>query len=258
MNRHASMRQALALLAAGWVMSAGAALAQALIPTVKTYQACTEAVDRDPEKGMTAALQWRDLGGGRAAEHCVALALAANGNTRLAATRMQDLAEVFGIARPDMAATIMSQAAALWVLAREDVRALTALDRALEWQGNSAALHLDRAHVLAGLKRFDEARLATDMVLSIDDLSAEAYALRAMINRQTGQAAAAETDIVNALALQPDQQQALVERARSRAGAGDIRGAREDLLSVIAQDEEAAVAEDARRLLEQLDVAISD
>ncbi|MDF1736143.1 MAG: hypothetical protein P1U37_12710 [Minwuia sp.] len=258
MNRRSPMRQALALLLAGWVMSAGAALAQALIPTVKTYQACTEAVDRDPETGMTAALQWRDLGGGRAAEHCVALALAANGNTRLAAARMQDLAEAFGVARPDMAATIMSQAAALWVLAREDARALTALDRALEWQGSDALLHLDRAHVLAGLERFDEARKAADMALSIDDLSAEAYALRAMINRRTGRTAAAETDIVTALALQPDQPQALVERARSRANAGDIRGAREDLLSVIAQDDEAAVAEDARRLLEQLDVVISD
>ena len=110
MNRHVPMRQALALLLAGWAMSPGAAAAQALIPTVKTYQACTEAVNRDPETGMTAALQWRDLGGGRAAEHCVALALAANGNTRLAATRMQDLAEIFDAARPDMAATIMSGA----------------------------------------------------------------------------------------------------------------------------------------------------
>lgn len=258
MTHRGPVRQALALLALGLALPTAAGHAQSLVPTVRSYQACTEAVERDPESGMTAALQWRDLGGGRAAEHCVALALAANGNARLAATRMEELAEVFGTARPDMAASLMSQAAALWVLAREDARALTVLDRALEWQGDSAALHLDRAHVLAGLKRFGDALQVTDRVLALDELSAEAYALRAMLNRELGWKQAAETDIVNALALQPDQPQALVERARSRAAAGDLPGAREDLLAVIAQDAEAAVAEDARRLLEQLDVALSD
>ncbi len=234
------------------------ATARAAVPDVDTYADCLAAVERDPHTGLTAALQWRDLGGGTSAEHCAALALSATGNGRLAAVRMQELAEKFGVGSPDMAAEIMGQAAALWVLAREDELALKALDRALVWRGNSSLLHLDRAHVLAGLRRFGEARAAVELVLSIDELSAEAYALRAMINRHDGNRAGADSDIANALALQPDQPHALIERARAQAAAGELEGARADLLAVINRDAEAPEAEDARRLLEELDVSGRD
>lgn len=232
--------------------------AQAAVPRVDTYADCLAVVERDPHSGLTAALQWRDLGGGTSAQHCAALALSATGNGRLAAVRMQELAEKFGVGSPNLAAEIMGQAAALWVLAREDALALKALDRALVWQGNNSLLHLDRAHVLAGLRRFGDARTAVEVVLSIDELSAEAYALRAMINRHEGNRAGADSDIANALTLEPDQPHALIERARAQAAAGDLDGARTDLLAVINRDADAPEAEDARRLLEELDVAAQD
>ncbi|MDF1720320.1 MAG: hypothetical protein P1U65_06585 [Minwuia sp.] len=256
MNPGSTLRQGFLPLICALML--GCLPTQAAVPEVETYAECLDAVERDPREGLTAALQWRDLGGGTSAEHCAALALSATGSRRLAAVRMQELAERFGVGSPDMAAEIMGQAGALWVLAREDELALKALDRALVWRGNSSLLHLDRAHVLAGLGRFREARDAVGVVLSIDELSAAAYALRAMINRREGDREGADSDIANALALEPDQPHALIERARAQAASGDLDGARADLLAVINQDAEAPEAEDARRLLEELDVSGAD
>lgn len=256
LTRGLAMRQGLLPLLG--ILVLGAAPVQAAVPRVDTYADCLAAVERDPHSGLTAALQWRDLGGGASARHCANLALSATGNGRLAAVRMQELAEAFGVASPHIAAETLAQAAALWVLEREDELALKALDRALVWRGGNSQLHLDRAHVLAGLRRFDDARNAIAVVLSINELSAEAYALRAMINRHEGNRAGADSDIANALALEPDQPHALIERARAQAAAGDLYGARADLLAVINRDAEAPEAEDARRLLEELDVAAQD
>lgn len=228
--------------------------AQSVVPEVSTYDDCLAAVDRNPETGLAAAQAWRDLGGGYAAEHCLILALVANGSNRVAAQRLEDMASGFATTEQATAAELMGQAAALWVLSREEDKALAALDRALGWKEDIAALHLDRAHILAGQKRFADARAAADRALALDDLSAEAYALRAMIARQTGDSAAADADLVAALALDPAQPQALMERAAARAAGGDLDGARADLNQVIAANPEGGVAEDARLMLEKLDV----
>lgn len=235
-------------------LSAGGSLAQSVVPDVATYDDCLAAVDRDPQTGLAAAQAWRDLGGGYAAGHCVVLALVATGSNRIAAQRLEDMASGFATTEQATAAELMGQAAALWVLAREEERALAALERAIGWKDDVAALYLDRAHILAGQNRFAQAGTDVDRALALDDLSADAYALRAMIGRQTGDLAAAEADLVAALALDPDQPQALMERAAARAAAGDMDGARADLNRVIAADPENPVAEDARRMLEKMDV----
>lgn len=228
--------------------------AEAKAQDAARYDECLRKVEQAPEEGLTEALQWRDLGGGAPARHCVAMGLAATGHEDMAAARLEELAAEVGSHDRVIAADLMAQGAALWSITGQDPRALAALDKAIGWNGDKATLHLDRAHVLSGMERFREADEAVTRALELDDLSAEAYALRGMIRRELNQRDSAEDDIAMALALDPEQPYALIQRALQRAAAGDRQGARDDANAVIAQDPDAPVAENARRVLEAMDV----
>lgn len=221
---------------------------------VETYESCLELIEIDPPRGLTEALQWRDLGGGSPARHCVALAHAANGDLRLAAGRLEELATEIEPASQQAAAEVLAQAAAIWLQSREDSRAIPAFSRAIALRPDDARLRIDLAHVLASERRLTEAEAEVAAALRLDDLSSDAYALKAMLHREQQQFDAADEALANALAIDPDQPMARMEQALARARGGDIQGARDDFNDLIAEDPESNIAETARRYLQQLDV----
>ncbi|WP_417516543.1 tetratricopeptide repeat protein [Minwuia sp.] len=221
---------------------------------VDTYEACIARVEADPAAGLTEALQWRDLGGGLAARHCVALAYAANGDFRLAGVRMQEVAAGLETDNRDAAAQVWAQAGAVWLQGQEDALAAEAYGKAIALDPDDPRLHLDLAHVLAAQKRFDAAASEVAAALKLDDLLADAYALQAMLLRRANRLDDADAALANALALDPAQPMARMEQALARARGGDIAGARTDLNDIIAEDPEGNVAETARRYLQELEL----
>ena len=221
---------------------------------VETYTECLDLVATDPARGLTEAMQWRDLGGGSPSRHCVALALAANGDLRLAAARLEELATEIESANQDAAAEVAAQAASVWLQVREDGRAIATYRRAIALRPNDARLRTDLAHVLAAQRRFDEAEAEIAAALRLDDLAADAFALKAMVHREKNQFDQADEALSTALALDPEHPMARMEQALARARGGDLQGARDDLNDLIAEDPEGNIAETARRYLEQLDV----
>lgn len=222
---------------------------------VENYDECLQLIETDPPRGLTEALQWRDLGGGSPARHCVALAHAANGDLRLAAVRLQELADEIEPSSERAAAEVLAQAAAIWLQAREDARAIPAFSRAIALSPDDARLRVDLAHVLAAERRFTEAEAEVAAALRLDDLYADAYALKAMLHREQQQYDAADEALANALAIDPEQPMGRMEQALARARGGDVQGARDDLNDLIAEDPEGNIAETARRYLQQLDVS---
>lgn len=237
-----------------FILTAAMLLAAMPAGAVEDYDTCVANITTDPERALTEALQWRDLGGGPPALHCVALALAANGDLKLAALRLEDLSREMEPVSNDLAAEVMAQAAAVWLQARDDERATSAFARAVNLRPDSARLRVDLAHVLAADNRFDEAEAQVATALRLDDLLADAYALKAMIHRERGQFDAADEALSNALALDPEQPMARMENALAQARGGDMDGARRDLLDLIADYPDGDIAETARTFLEQMDV----
>ena len=235
---------------ASCLLAAGSALAQ----EVGSYPRCLDAIEQDADKGLQAALHWRDLGGGTPARHCAAIAYAATGQPRIAAAQLQALAEDLAENDTRAAADVMGQAASMWTLGNEDDKAMTALNQAIAWQPEKPGLYLDRALLLASEDRFGPAEQSATKAIQLDELMVDAYAVRAMIRRQDGDLAGAEEDTATALALNPQHPHALMEQARSRARGGDMDGARADLTNLIARNPEAPYAETARRLLEELEL----
>lgn len=233
-----------------------AAMLLAAIPAaaVEDYDTCVANISADPESALGEALQWRDLGGGPPAKHCVAMALAANGDLKLAALRLEDLSREMEPVSNDLAAEVMAQAAAVWLQARDDLRATDAFARAVNLRPDSARLRVDLAHVLAADDRFDEAEAQVAAALRLDDLLADAYALKAMIHRKREQFGEADEALFNALALDPEQPMARMENALAQARGGDKDAARRALLDLIADYPEGDIAETARTFLEQMDV----
>src|SRR5690606_24563441 len=96
-----------------------------------------------------------------------------------------------------------------------------------------ADLLIDRARAAAGLGQFD--RAVSDLSRVIDQLPprdpaalADLHVLRATAQRYLQSLDEAELDLARALALDPDNGEALFERGVVRRIAGDDAGARED------------------------------
>ena len=63
------------------------------LPAAQAYEKCLGLARSDPAQGFEAAIDWRDTGGGMAAQHCTAVALAELGQFQEAATRLEQLAD---------------------------------------------------------------------------------------------------------------------------------------------------------------------
>lgn len=214
-----SRQAVLALLA---TLPAAVATAQ----TVASYDACILTAQRAPADGLSVADAWHASGGGDAARHCRAMALAALGSFAEAARGVEALAR--RTEDPGAQADLHAQAGDFRMAAGDPVSARESFDRALAAEPQNVAALDGRARAAAAQRDFAGAIADLDSLLWMVPDDAEALSLRAAARRQSGDRAGAMADAEAAVAADPASAVAYFERGAVRAVAGDREGARAD------------------------------
>lgn len=217
------------------------------------YKACMALAKKSPEEAFESALNWRDLGGGDAAEHCVAAALIGLGQYAEAAGRLESLAERTKH-DPSVKAGLLAHGAQAWLLHGNASRAEAVLTAALKLTPHDSALLVDRAQARAELKDYQSAVEDLSQSIEREDRRPDAFVFRATAYRYLDKLELALADVERALALQPTHAEGLLERGILKRLRQDKIGARQDWLSVLRVAPTGAAAEAARANLERMDV----
>lgn len=217
------------------------------------YEACMTLAREAPQDAFETALTWRGLGGGDAAEHCVAVALIGLGQHAKAAGRLEALA---GKAKQTatIKAGLLAHAAQAWLLAGRAMRAESVLTVALKLTPSDSALMVDRAQARAGYKDYAGAVEDLNKAIELGGGEADAFVFRASAYRHLDKLELALADLEKALALEPTHLDGLLERGILRRLREDNNGARQDWLVILRTAPESPAAEAARRNLESMDV----
>ena len=188
------------------------ALEAASQPVASRYDDCVALVAADLDLGRLAAQQWVDAGGGANARHCLAIADLQAGFPKLAAVRLQDIAERRDAGDDLIRARLLSQSAEAWLEADDPDQALAALERAFELAPDAGELHLKAVKVFAAQENWQGVIDAVGAAEEAGFSTAEAYVLRGRAHKAFGSFETAAQDVVNALTLDPVNLDALVLR----------------------------------------------
>jgi len=210
-------------------------------------------VRQAPEQAFDSALTWKGLGGGEAAEHCIATALIGMKRFETGSQRLELLADV-SRQPAEFKAQILAQAAQGWFLGDQLDRARAVLSTAISLDPKNANLFVDRAHVRSTQEHYRDALDDLNQAIALDDLSVDAYVFRGTVHRLTENFDEAWKNIARAIDLEPGNAEALLERGMLNRIKGEDAKAREDWLAAISVDPLSSTAETARLNLEKLDV----
>ena len=220
------------------------------------YAQCLLMADQDPAGAFERGSQWRDLGGGEQAQHCVARALLNLGEYVEAANRLELLATEVR-QPPVVRAALLGEAADGWLLAGVAQRADAALTTALEFNPTDPDLFLKRAQALALAQNFWAVIDDLNRVVDLRPTDVDALAFRASAYRYVGADGLALDDANRALELNPVHAAALLERGNLKRLSGDDAGARRDWLTLLTAQAVGPIADAARANIERLDGPIS-
>lgn len=240
-----------ALLGALAPLAAGAA--EPLPDERADYDRCIALVAEAPGEALIVAEDWTGRGGGPAAEHCAAMALAADGALEIAARRLSDLAATAKAVPAAVRAEMLGQAAGFWLEAGRGAEAREAAEAALRLDPQAAALHLLAAEIDAAAGRWSAAEGRLDRALALRPEDAELLTLRAAARRQGGDPRGARADAARAAALSPGSALARFELGAAEAALGEPGAAREAWLAAIAAEPDSPAAAQARLSLQALD-----
>lgn len=254
--RKAALLTSYVLFSAALPFSAFAATADGLPEEGNRYEECIAATESDPEQAFEDALAWRDLGGGGAAEHCIAMALLALGYAEDAAQRLDALARRPDSGDPEQRSNMLMQAGEAWLLARRGRLAEDTFSAALMLTPREGAVWAGRARARAMEENWEMAVSDLDSAITFENNNSEFYVLRSAAHKALGNAALARRDIDSALLYDADNPDALAERGMMRAAVGDKNGARQDWVRVLTLAPESAAADVARRGIEAMEVII--
>lgn len=176
------------------------------------YHDCVALLEADLELGRIAAQQWVSEGGGANARHCLATADLKAGFPKLAAIRLEEIAERKDAGDDYVRARLLSQAAEAWLEAEEPALAEKALQKAFVRTPDAGELHLTAVRVYAALERWQSVINATKAAQEAGFVSPQAYVLRGRAYAAQGNYQVAAEDVVNALTLDPVNIDALVLR----------------------------------------------
>ncbi|MHB1217698.1 MAG: tetratricopeptide repeat protein [Alphaproteobacteria bacterium] len=211
----------------------------------KRYLACLESAKHSPAIALQSADAWRTQGGGAPALHCAAVSLFEMKRYQEAALRFESLADA--TPKPDVRMGALEQASQAWFLAGRPEMAEKQLDTALTLKPGDPELLIDRGIFRANLGRLEEAIGDWTEALKKAPDRDDVLALRATALRKTNQPAAARADADRAIAINPKNVDALLERGTLRQMGGDTGGAIEDWNAVktLAPDSPAAHTADS-------------
>ena len=228
-----------------------ATVAQSAVQS-REYDQCIELAMREPDAGFERAIAWRDLDGGVAARHCVAVALYGLGQFHESALRLERLVQEN--VNPGLQVSLLSQAGNAWLMAEEYERAHAALSVGLELAPDHLDLLIDRSLVYAAAENYWDTVDDLNRALDIDPDNADALVFRASAYRYLDSLDLAADDVNRALGFKPDHVAAYLERGIIRRLSNDPNGARKDWLHTIKLAPDSPAAEAARRNLEKLDI----
>ena len=192
----------------------------------KRYVVCLENAKHSPAIALQSAESWKNSGGGPPALHCAAVSLFEMKRYQEAALRFESLAD--STPKRDVKMGALEQAAQAWFLAGRPDMAEKQLDTALKLRPGDPELLTDRGIFRANLGRLEEAIGDWTEALKKAPDRDDILALRATALRKTNQPAAARADADRAVAINPKNVDALLERGTLRQMDGDTGGAMED------------------------------
>ena len=203
-----------------------AAAVPVLAQTIPTYDGCIATAQSAPGSALTMADDWFANGGGDAARHCRAMALAALGSFDEASRAVEKLAQ--GTADPAARADLYSQAGDFRMAAGDAATARALFGQALALVPDTVEALDGRARAAAAQRDFAGAITDLNRLLWLTPNDSEALSLRAAARRQSGDRAGARADADAAIAADPGSAVAFFERGAVRAVTGDLEGARGD------------------------------
>lgn len=230
------------------------ALALAADSDNRQYENCMRLARTDPDQGFEVALAWQDLGGGQAAQHCVAVAMIGLNQFVQAAERLESLAAAMLPASDAHRSAVLGQAGTAWFSAEKYDRAYAAQSAALKLTPDDPELLVDRAMTLAGAKNYWEAIDDLNRVIDANPNRYGALILRASAYRFVDALPLAREDAAAAYRLAPDRPDVLLEYGIQLRLADDRNGARQAWLRLIQLHDGTPASDAARRNLELLDV----
>lgn len=222
-----------------------------------TYRICLDLTRTQPDKAIELAGKWLGLSGGEPARHCQALALVALKEWGEGATRLEEIAAESRQA-PGVRANMLAQAGQAWILAGELPRAYAAQTTALQiipaGTRQQAEILLDRASTLVEVAELDDAIADINAALAVAPNNAEAMAFRASAHRLKGDIDAALSDAQEALGFNSQNVAALLERGNIYRIQRRVDEARRDWLKILDLEPVSAEADAARENIARVDV----
>jgi Flp pilus assembly protein TadD len=218
------------------------------------YQACMALLNHDAAGALDSAVEWEKQGGGDAARHCKALALIRTGQVEDGALELERVAEAMPQVKAPLAAELFAQAGQAWIKAGNPQRALYAQNQGLKLNPKDVELLIDRALTYGSSGMYFESLDDLNAAIDLAPDNPDVYAMRAAAYRQLENPDLAEDNINQALKLSPSHPGALLERGYLRRAQGDLKGAREDWLTVIQVMPGTDIANEAQKNIEKLDI----
>jgi len=242
-----------------WCMAtiAGLGLAAERAPALDNeaqYNACMALLDRDPAGALDSAVAWEKQGGGDPARHCKALALIRTGQVEDGALELERVAEAMPQAEAPLAAELFAQAGQAWTKSGNSQRALYAQNQGLKLNPKDVELLIDRALTYGNSGMYFEALDDLNDAADLSPDNPDIYAMRAAAYRQLETFDLAQENIDQALKISPSHPTALLERGYLRRAKGDLKGAREDWLTVIQVMPGTDIANEAQKNIATLDI----
>ncbi len=221
-----------------------------------TYEKCMRLANSDPNTALEAALAWQDMGGGGAAQHCVAATLFNLGQYEQAAKRFEKIANQMQDAPVRERASILAQAGSAWFRAEDLERAAAAQSEALALSPKDSEILIDRAMTFASAKNYWEAIDDLNLAVAFDPDRVEALILRASAYRFVDALPLAWEDAEAAFKLAPERPEVLLEYGILQRLSGKRDAARQTWLNLLRLHEGTPAADAAQRNLEMLDVQL--
>jgi len=230
------------------------AAAETGIDHKQQYRACIALSYRAPWQAFEAAAAWAKVDGGPAARHCAAMALLEAKQYVRSAQRLETLASGLPPDHVPSPGNMLAQAANVWLLGERPELALQAIELALQYDPDKATYLVDRGRIQAELGDHAAALADLDRALALDGTDDDAAAFRASALRHLGRLEQAMTAIQHALALNPGNPSARLERGILRSQMGDPAGARADWLNIVKQHGGTPAADAAQSHLQQIEL----
>ena len=176
------------------------------------YTDCIRLIAKDAEIGRIGAQQWVVEGGGAPAQHCLAVADLAAGLPRLAAVRLDQLAQRTDAGDVVTRALVQSEAALAWLDANEPKFAEEAITRAMAAAPSLSDIKIVAAKVYAENEAWQKAIDVVDAAEEEGVTTVETFIIRARAKRSLLKNRDAADDVVAALRMDPFNLDALVLR----------------------------------------------